>query len=591
MAKPKSKKRPSVKKSRGHLIVFEGPDGVGKSTIAAGVAEALKLSGEQCRLLSFPGREPGSLGKLIYSLHHDLSAHGIAELSPTALQALHVAAHIDVMERVILPSLRAGTHIVLDRYWWSTMVYGLSTGIGADTLDALIEPERQLWGDQTTVIFLVDRDKPINRDEDPRYWQKLRGLYDAYAAKEETRSEVVRLRNLADVKAAIWQALDALAKRKIIKAIPVRRQSGKHPDKVAQLSIEFGADVAGVRSSKPPSITVHSRIAPATPTIVLDSYWRFAAERQDVFFRRLQGARRPWTTDPIIEAHKFTNAYRASDRVSQFLIRHVIYRPDLPKSADEVCFRILLFKLFNKIETWQLLEEKLGPIVFEEYRFKRYDQVLVKALDSGRRIYSAAYIMPPGGRAFGHTAKHQNHLRLLEKMMREELPAKLVDMRRMQDAFELLLSYPTIGDFLAYQFITDINYSEVTNFTEMEFVMPGPGALDGIRKCFSNLGGLNEPEIIRLMADIQSDEFARLGLRFRSLFGRPLQLIDCQNLFCEVDKYARVAHPEYAGRTGRSRIKQKFAPIADLIDFWYPPKWEINDAITDFRRHIAKTAA
>ena len=591
MAKPKNKKRLSIKKGRGHLIVFEGPDGVGKSTIAAGIAEALQLSGETCRLLSFPGRELGSLGKLIYSLHHDLSAHGIAELSPTARQALHVAAHIDVMERVILPNLRAGTHIVLDRYWWSTMVYGVASEIDVDTLDALIEPERRLWGEQPTVIFLVDRDNPINRDEEPRYWQKLRALYDALAAKEMEKSDVIRLRNLADVNGVIRQALDALAKRKIIQAIPARRQFRKPSDKVAQLSIEFRPDVSIARDSKPPSIAVHSRMAPATPTIVLDSYWRFAAERQDVFFRRLQGARRPWTTDPIIEAHKFTNAYRASDRVSQFLIRHVIYRPELPKSADEVCFRILLFKLFNKIETWQLLEEKLGPIVFEDYSFKRYDQVLAKALDSGRRIYSAAYIMPPGGNAFGHTAKHQNHLRLLEKMMREELPAKLADMKRMQDAFELLLTYPTIGDFLAYQFVTDINYSEVTDFTEMEFVMPGPGALDGIRKCFSNLGGLNEPEIIRLMADIQSDEFARLGLQFRSLFGRSLQLIDCQNLFCEVDKYARVAHPEIMGRTGRSRIKQKFAPIAAPIDFWYPPKWEINDAIKAFRRHIPRTAA
>ena len=592
MAKPKNKKRPSVKKGQGHLIVFEGPDGVGKSTIAAGVADALKLSGQPCRLLSFPGREPGSLGKLIYSLHHDLSAHGITELSPTARQALHVAAHIDVMERVILPVLHAGSHIVLDRYWWSTMVYGLTGGIKADTLDALIEPERRLWGNQPTIIFLVDRDTPIDRDDDPRYWQTLRASYKALAAKEEARSETVRLSNLAGVKGAIRQALDALAKRKIIKSIPAPRQSRNHPEKIAQLTIEFRPDAPQARDGyTPPSIAVHSRIAPAKPTIVLDSYWRFAAERQDVFFRRLQGARRPWTTDPVIEAHKFTNAYRASDRVSQFLIRHVIYRPDLPKSADEVCFRILLFKLFNKIETWQLLEEKLGPIVFKDYSFKRYDQVLAKALDSGRRIYSAAYIMPPGGSAFGHTAKHQNHLRLLEKMMREELPAKLAGMRRMQDAFELLLSYPTIGDFLAYQFVTDINYSEVTDFTEMEFVMPGPGALDGIRKCFSNLGGLNEPEIIRLMADIQADEFARLGLQFRSLFGRPLQLIDCQNLFCEVDKYARVAHPEFIGRTGRSRIKQKFAPIADPIDFWYPPKWEINDAIKAFRRHIPKTAA
>ena len=65
----------------------------------------------------------------------------------------------------------------------------------------------------------------------------------------------------------------------------------------------------------------------------------------------------------------------------------------------------------------------------------------------------------------------------------------------------------------------------------MEFVVPGPGALDGIHKCFSDLGGLNEIDIIRLVADRQRQEyeFERLGLEFRSLWGRRLQLIDCQN--------------------------------------------------------------
>ena len=87
-----------------------------------------------------------------------------------------------------------------------------------------------------------------------------------------------------------------------------------------------------------------------------------------------------------------------------------------------------------------------------------------------------------------------------------------------------------IGDFLAYQFITDINYSEITDFSEMDFVVPGPGARDGLRKCFVDPGGLNEPELIRLMADLQEQEFERLGLDFQSLWGRRLQLIDCQNL-------------------------------------------------------------
>ena len=197
----------------------------------------------------------------------------------------------------------------------------------------------------------------------------------------------------------------------------------------------------------------------------------------------------------------------------------------------------------------------------------------------GRRIYSAAYIMPPGSRAFGRSAKHQNHLLLLERMMADRLAERLAQTRTMQEGFEKLRAYPTIGDFLAYQFITDINYSEITDFSEMDFVVPGPGARDGLRKCFVDPGGLNEPELIRLMADLQEQEFERLGLDFQSLWGRRLQLIDCQNLFCEVDKYARVAHPQIAGKTGRTRIKQKFEPTSEPIELFYPPKWKLNDKI------------
>jgi NTP pyrophosphatase (non-canonical NTP hydrolase) len=314
------------------------------------------------------------------------------------------------------------------------------------------------------------------------------------------------------------------------------------------------------------------------PSAVYDSYWRFAAERQAVFFRRLEGLPPPWTQDPVIRAHKFTNAYRASDRVSQYLIRKVIYRLDLPDDPDEVVFRIFLFKLFNKIETWELLEEALGPLTFKDYSFKRYERVLDKAMARGEAIYSAAYIMPSGG-SLGHTKKHRNHLTLIQRMMADSLASRLADAGSMQEAFDLIRAYPTIGDFLAYQYVTDINYSTVTNFSEMEFVVPGPGAIDGMRKCFADTGGLSDPDVIRVMVERQEAEFERLGLQFRNLWGRRLQLIDCQNLFCETDKYARVVHPEASGKTGRTRIKQKFKPIDDPIEYRYPPKWGINDAI------------
>ena len=331
-------------------------------------------------------------------------------------------------------------------------------------------------------------------------------------------------------------------------------------------------------ATAPTPITL-PHLAPAKISEVYESYWRLAAERQDVFFRRARGEARPWTGNAVLETYKFTNAYRASDRVSQYLIRHVIYRTDLPNAPHEIFFRILLFKLFNKIETWELLQRSFGQITFEDYCFARYDEVLAQAMRDGRRIYSAAYIMPPGSRAFGRPAKHQNNLLLLECMMEDQLSERLAQARTMQEGFEKLRAYPTIGDFLAYQFITDINYSEITDFSEMDFVVPGPGARDGLHKCFVDSGGLNDPELIRLMADLQEQEFERLGLDFQPLWGRRLQLIDCQNLFCEVDKYARVAHPHIAGRTGRTRIKQKFEPIPTPIELFYPPKWSLNDKI------------
>jgi hypothetical protein len=191
--------------------------------------------------------------------------------------------------------------------------------------------------------------------------------------------------------------------------------------------------------------------------------------------------------------------------------------------------------------------------------------------------------MPSGGSAFHTSRKHLAHLRLIERMLDDRLAESIAKSRSLKEVFVLLRSYPTIGDFLAFQYAIDINYSTLIDFSEMEFVMPGPGARDGIRKCFSNFGGLREAEIIRLVTERQEVEFSRLGLEFPWLGSRRLQLIDVQNLFCEVDKYARVVHPEIAGVSGRTRIKQKFHPRDAPICYFFPPKWKIDNGA--FRTH------
>ena len=103
---------------------------------------------------------------------------------------------------------------------------------------------------------------------------------------------------------------------------------------------------------------------------VFDTYWRFASARQQVFLRRIVREEPPWTDDSILARYRFTNVFRASDRVSQYLIKHVIYEGD--QSADEVVFRTLLYKVFNRIDTWELLRSAIGgQISWKQFDLRR----------------------------------------------------------------------------------------------------------------------------------------------------------------------------------------------------------------------------
>ncbi len=548
----------------GRLIVFEGPDGVGKTTLSRRTVNWLTSQRVRSRYVSFPGCQQGTLGKLVYELHHNPELFDCKDLDPTARQLLHVAAHVDALHRIIGPALAAGENIVMDRSWWSTVVYGRATSADDESIRLMIELEKVHWtGYSPSLVFLLHRIASARAEQTPDQYRRLQIAYSDLAQVEEQRYPVRRI------------STDGTPDDTFAEITPLLQSVFKQPERMhfaSQRQLPLVGDPPGTRSGP----FVFSKLAPAVPSQVYDTYWEFAAKRQDVFFRRVRNVSPPWTDDPILMRFKFTNAYRASDRVSQYLIKHVIYSG--PQDPDNVFFRTLLFKLFNKIETWELLEETVGALTCATFDLEMFDKVLTTAMMRKQRIYSGAYIMPSGGK-HGESKKHRNHLRLLKAMLNDGVPTQLTRLRKMGEAFELLLSYPMIGDFLAYQYVTDLNYSCLTEFSEMEFVVPGPGARDGIRKCFSDLGGLNEADIIKMVTDRQNLEFERRGIDFQSLWGRPLQLIDCQNLFCEVDKYARYAHPEVAGITGRTRIKQTFRCTPSAIEYWYPPKWGLNELL------------
>jgi hypothetical protein len=312
------------------------------------------------------------------------------------------------------------------------------------------------------------------------------------------------------------------------------------------------------------------------PSAVFDTYWRFAAARQALYLTRLRRAPHPWTTDAVLQGHRFTNVFRASDRVSQYLIATVQRGPGVSLEPADAIFRTLLFKIFNREDTWEHIETQVGPVTWQTFDHHRYRVALDEAAARGP-IYSAAYVMPQP--RFGEDRKHGNHLRLLAKMMRDGLAKRVLASRSLRDVYETLLSYPGMGPFLAFQYTIDLNYLDLLRFDENDFVIAGPGAKDGIRKCFGKEATGIEDEVIRYMVDTQADHFTRLGLSFPGLFGRSLHLIDAQNLFCEVDKYARIRHPEIVGISGRTRIKQKYRPGGALDRPVFPKRWGLAPAV------------
>lgn len=142
------------------IYIFEGIDNVGKTTIVQRLRKKISLArGCECAVVSFPGNEPGTLGSLVYDIHHNQSKYFATFLNETSLQLLHIAAHIDLLQRELVKLSSERCIVLLDRYWWSTYVYGLASGLDSKIVQAILEPELIHWKNiNVKKIFLLERE-------------------------------------------------------------------------------------------------------------------------------------------------------------------------------------------------------------------------------------------------------------------------------------------------------------------------------------------------------------------------------------------------------------------------------------------------
>jgi dTMP kinase len=119
--------------TRGRFIAFEGGEGVGKSTQARLLADALRERGVEVVLTREPGGTEGA--EAIRRLLLDPAGPG---WEPQAEALLFAAARSDHVSRLIRPALERGAWVVCDRFLDSTRAYqGGGGGLADDDILAL----------------------------------------------------------------------------------------------------------------------------------------------------------------------------------------------------------------------------------------------------------------------------------------------------------------------------------------------------------------------------------------------------------------------------------------------------------------------
>jgi dTMP kinase len=138
----------------GRFLVIDGPDGAGKTTQAARIADFFRTRGEDVVTLREPGATP--VGEAI----RDLLLDADTDVTPLTEMLLYQAARAQVVETVIRPALEQGRTVVLDRYWYSTAAYQ-AHGLGLDPVSVRHVSATATGGLEPDHVFFLDVDPEV----------------------------------------------------------------------------------------------------------------------------------------------------------------------------------------------------------------------------------------------------------------------------------------------------------------------------------------------------------------------------------------------------------------------------------------------
>jgi dTMP kinase len=190
----------------GRLVTIEGIDGSGKTTLAAGLRDALAARGVEARLL----REPGGVdvSERLRALVKDPELH----VTPRAEALLYAAARAQLVEELLRPLLDAGAWVLLDRFVDSSLAYqGAGRGLGTHAVAAINDFATGGLTPDRTLLLRIDPARGrarasgrgeapdrLEREADP-FFASIAAAYDALAADDPGRIRVLDAGHAPDV--------------------------------------------------------------------------------------------------------------------------------------------------------------------------------------------------------------------------------------------------------------------------------------------------------------------------------------------------------------------------------------------------------
>lgn len=184
-----------MEEERGNFYVFEGMDGVGKSTTAEAFADSIDAA-----VLSTPGPGIAEVRDYVDADIHSEQTRFLLYLGSVSAVSDHVERHLE-----------AGNDIVVDRYYPSTLVYR-NAGTDEDWFPRyeefdFVEPDAMfyLWVDEETRLERVYGREQVMKDEevDAPFMDAVRDAYDAAVE----RYDMIELEAVDGVDTVVEQAL------------------------------------------------------------------------------------------------------------------------------------------------------------------------------------------------------------------------------------------------------------------------------------------------------------------------------------------------------------------------------------------------